>query len=156
VATQVPRTKEVLMKRFLGLIPLLLLAFAFLDAPAASAQTGKEMKPPTSRVALYRIVPGKQLEFLKWVAENDAIDKEAGVPISQMYAHTNGDSWDYMQIAPDLTDAQQAKVDEVTKKHGRKTGFAASLEFRTMIAWHSDTMTIGPTTAADLVAAASK
>jgi hypothetical protein len=144
------------MKRFLGLIPLLLLVFAFLDAPAASAQTGKEMKPPTARVALYRVVPGKQLEFLKWMAETEAIDKEAGVPVAQVYAHTDGDSWDYMQIAPDLTDAQQAKVDEVSKKRGRKTGFAAGLEFRTMIAWHTDTMTMGPTTATDLVAAAGK
>ena len=114
------------------------------------------MKPPTARVALYRIAPGKHLEFLKWAAENESIEKEAGVPASQVYAHTNGDSWDYMQIAPDLSDAQQAKVDEVTKKRGRKTGFGASLEFRTMIAWHSDTMVIGPVTAADLVAAASK
>ncbi len=144
------------MKRFLGLIPLLLLVFAFLDAPAASAQTGKDMKPPTSRVALYRCVPGKQLEFLKWMAENDAIDKEAGVPTAQIFAHTDGDSWDYMQIIPEMSPAQQAKVDEVAKKHGRKTGFAANLEFRTLIAWHTDTMTIGPVTAADLVAAASK
>ena len=47
-------------------------------------------------------------------------------------------------------------MDEVTKKHGRKTGLAASLEFRTMIAWHTDTMAIGPVTTADLVAAAGK
>ena len=145
------------MKRLLHLTPFLLLAFLLFDAPAARAQMGKqEMKPPTARVALYRIVPGKHLEFLKWVAENDAIDKEAGVPVSQIYAHTNGDSWDYMQVAPDLSDAQQARVDEVSRKHGRKTGFAASLEFRTMVAWHTDTMVIGPVTAADLVAAASK
>ncbi len=144
------------MRRVFRLIPLMLLVFAFLGTPAASAQMGKEMKPPTARVALYRCVPGKQLEFLKWMAENDAIDKEAGVPAAQIYAHTDGDSWDYMQIVPDLTPAQQAKVDEVSRKHGRKTGFAASLEFRTMIAWHTDTMTIGPVTASDLVAAASK
>jgi hypothetical protein len=156
VATQVPRTEEVPVRRFFRLIPLLLLVFAF-NAPAARAQMAKqEMKPATARVALYRCVPGKQLEFLKWMAEADAIDKEAGVPPAQWYAHTDGDSWDYMQIVPDLTEAQQAKVDEVTKKRGRKTGFAASLEFRTMIAWHTDTMTIGPVTASDLVAAASK
>jgi hypothetical protein len=145
------------MKRFLRVTPLLLLAFVFFGAPTAQAQMGKqEMKPPTARVALYRIAPGKHLEFLKWMAENDVIDKEAGVPVAKLYAHTDGDSWDYMQIAPVLTDAQQDKVDEIAKKHGRKTGFASLLEFRTMVAWHTDTNTIGPETAAEFVAAASK
>lgn len=137
---------------------LLIAALVVLAVPAARAQSAKaEPKdPPTARVALYRCAPGKQLEFLKWMAENDAIGKEAGVPSSQFYEHTNGDSWDYMQIVPDLSKEQQAKVDEVTKKHGRKTGFAASLEFRTFVAWHTDTMTNGPVSAADLVAAAGK
>ena len=143
--------------RFHG-IPLLLLGLLSFAAPAAYAQTSKaEAKdPPTARVALYRVAPGKQLDFLKWMAETDAIDKEAGVPVSQVYAHTNGDSWDYMQIAPDLTKEQQAKVDEVSKKRGRKTGLAAGLEFRTFIAWHTDTMTVGPMTPAELLATASK
>ncbi len=145
------------MKLFLRAICLLSFVFALFEVPAAQGQMAKaEMKPPTARVVLVRIAPGKHLEFLKWVAETDAIDKEAGVPATQVYAHTNGDSWDYMQIAPDLTDAQQAKVDEVSRKRGRKTGFAASLEFRTLVAWHTDTLTVGPVTAADLVAAASK
>jgi hypothetical protein len=135
----------------------LVLVFGFLGAPAATAQMGKpEMKPPTATVSLYRIAPGKQLDFLKWMAENEAIAKEAGVPASQVYSHTNGDSWDYMQVTPTLSDAQEAKVDEVSKKRGRKTGFAAGLEFRSMIAWHTDTDVVGPVTAADLVAAASK
>jgi hypothetical protein len=55
----------------------------------------------------------------------------------------------------ELTDAQQVKVDEITKKRGRATGFAASLEFRTFIASHTDTYAIGPVSAADLVAAAT-
>ena len=66
------------------------------------------------------------------------------MPPSQLYAHTNGDSWDYLQIAPDLSKEQQDEVDAAAKKHRQKTGFAASLEFRTMIASHTDTFTIGP------------
>jgi hypothetical protein len=138
--------------RFLA-TALMALALFFIS-PAARAQAAKE--PPTARIALYRVAPGKQLEFLKWLAETDSIDKEAGVPVAQLYAHTNGDAWDYLQVAPDLTKEQQAKVDEVTKKRGRKTGFAAGLEFRTFVAWHTDTMTIGPVAASDLVAAAGK
>jgi hypothetical protein len=146
------------MRRWIHRAPLLLLGLISFAAPAAIAQTAKpEAKdPPTARVVLYRVAPGKQLEFLKWMAETDAIDKEAGVPVSQVYAHTNGDHWDYMQIAPDLTKEQQAKVDEVSKKRGRKVGIQASLEFRTFIAWHTDTMTVGPMTATEMVAAASK
>jgi hypothetical protein len=157
IKTPVLSTREELMKLFLRVVYLLSFAFSFLSAPTASAQASKaEMKPPTATVTLVRVAPGKHLEFLKWVAENEAIAKEAGVPSPQIYEHTNGDSWDFMQVGPTLTDAQQAKVDEITKKHGRKTGLGASLEFRTMIAWHTDTMAIGPVTAADLVAAAGK
>ncbi len=107
-------------------------------------------------VSLYRIAPGKHLDFLKWMAEAAAINKEAGVPADHWYSHTNGDSWDYLHVAPDLSNEQQAKVDEVAKKHGRKTGFAASLEIRTFVAWHTDTFVIGPVSAADLVSAAGK
>ena len=146
------------MSRWLRMTPLLLLTFILLPARTTRAQAARPeaKQPPQARVVLYRIAPGKQLDFLKWMAETEAIDKEAGVPASQVYAHTNGDSWDYMQIAPDLSNEQQAKVDEIAKKRGRKTGFPASLEFRTFVAWHTDTSVIGPFTAADLVAAASK
>jgi len=146
------------MQRFFRSIPALVLTLLGFTALAVYAQTAKTAtkEPPTARVALYRIAPGKQLDFLKWAAEIESIDKEAGVPASQIYAHTNGDSWDYMQVVPELSKEQQAKVDEVTKKRGGKTGFQASLEFRTFVAWHTDTMTMGPTTAAELVAMAGK
>jgi len=146
------------MSRRFRLTLLLLSASILLPALTALAQTAKPeaKQPPQARVALYRIAPGKQLDFLKWMAATEAIAKEAGVPASQVYAHTNGDSWDYMHVVPVLSNEQQAKVDEITKKHGGKTGFPASLEFRTFVAWHTDTEVIGPVTAADLVAAASK
>jgi hypothetical protein len=145
------------MRRLLSLVPVLLLAVVFVptDARSQGAQPAAK-EPPHVVVSLYRVAPGHQLDFLKWMASNEAIDREAGVPLVQVYVHTNGDSWDYMAIAPDLSDAQQAKVDEVAKRHGRKTGFAASLEFRTHMAWHTDTFANGPVTASELVAAASE
>ena len=146
------------MNRWFRLTPLLLVALVFFAAPAANAQMAKPeaKQPPHARVALYRIAPGKQLDFLKWMAEAEAIDKEAGVPASQVYEHTNGDSWDYMQVAPDLRNEQQSNVDEVAKQHGRQIRFPASLEFRTFVALHTDTSVHGPQTAAGLVAAAAR
>jgi hypothetical protein len=84
------------------------------------------------------------------------VAKEAGVPAAQLYAHTDGDSWDYVGVAPVTTPEQDKKMDEIAKKKGMKTGFAVALEFRALVASHTDTFTVGPTTAADLVAAVSK
>ncbi|HZP13659.1 MAG TPA: hypothetical protein VFB36_14670 [Nevskiaceae bacterium] len=130
----------------------LVIAAALLAAPlfarAADAEPGKVI------VGLYHAAPGKQLELLKWLAARDAVDKEAGVAATQIYAHTDGDSWDYLVIAPQLTDAEGAKVDEIAKKKGLKVGFPAGLEFRSLIQTHTDTYARGPTTAAELVKAA--
>ncbi|HEV8628962.1 MAG TPA: hypothetical protein VGV61_01495 [Thermoanaerobaculia bacterium] len=143
------------MKRFARLVPVLLLA-VFLVPMVARSQGAQPAKPsPRALIAIYQVAPGKHLDFLRWLAANEAIDKEAGVPASVLYAHANGDSWDYLVVAPDLSDEQSAKVDEVAKRHGRKTGIAASLEFRTFISTHTDTFVHGPTTASALVAEAS-
>jgi hypothetical protein len=148
------------MRRLSILVPVLLLAIVavvFLPTGARS-QGGQAVakEPPHVIVSLYRLAPGKHLDFLKWMAANEAIDKEAGVPSPQIYVHTNGDAWDYMIVAPDLDDAQQAKQDAAAKAHGRKVGFGASLEFRAYMAWHTDTFANGPMTATELVASANE
>jgi membrane-bound lytic murein transglycosylase B len=132
---------------------LLVLFLALIVSAPSPARGQAGAQQPHALITIYRIAPGKHLDFLKWMAETDAIAKEAGVPAGQFYAHTDGDSWDYLNVGPDLTNEQQAKVDEITKKRGRKTGFAASLEFRSNVASHTDTFVLGPVTAAELVAA---
>jgi hypothetical protein len=130
-----------------------------LGAALAIAQTAPKMAEPGKViVSLYRVAPGKHLDFLKWMATREAISKEAGVGAVQWYTHTNGDSWDFVAIAPEPTKEQDAKVDELTKQKGLKIEFAAALEFRQFIAYHTDTFARGPLSAADLVrmAAGSK
>jgi hypothetical protein len=136
---------------------LALLGVLFLlSVSTVRAQTARaEMKEPSrALITIYRVATGKHLEFLKWLAEQEAIAREAGVPAGQFYAHTDGDSWDYLNVGPALTDAQQAKVDETARKRGRKTGFSAGLEFRTLVSSHTDTFVIGPVSPADLVSMA--
>ena len=106
---------------------------------------------PTAVVVLYRIAPGKHLDFLRWQAARDAIDKEVGIAPTMFYAHRQGDSWDYVSIGPVTTPDQDAKADAAAAKKGLTTGFKASLEFRTFVAMHSDTMAEGPETASQLV-----
>ncbi|WP_242162879.1 hypothetical protein [Lysobacter sp. M15] len=111
---------------------------------------------PNSIVSLYRVAPGKHLEFLKWMAARDAVDREIGVAATQWYAHLSGDSWDYIAIAPDLDEATSERSDAEAKKRGLTTGARASLEFRQVMAYHTDTLVSGPYTAEQLVEQADK
>jgi hypothetical protein len=125
--------------------------FAAVALPAAAQE-----KPPKAIVSLYRVAPGKQLDFLKWMAAREEADKSLGIPATQWYAHMNGDSWDYVAIAPDVDDATSDRSDAEQKKRGLTTGMRASLEFRQMIASHTDTIAVGPFSASQLVQEAGK
>jgi hypothetical protein len=135
----------------------LLLVAACALAAAAPRWTPQDKKDPgRARITIYHVAPGKHLDFLKWMAAQDEVAKEAGVPTVQLYAHIDGDSWDYVGIAPVTTLEQDKKLDEIAAKRGRKTGVPGSIEFRELLASHTDTFAAGPTSAAELVAQAVK
>lgn len=122
----------------------------------AAAMKQASVNPPVMIVSIYRIATGKQLDFLKYMAQLDAVSKEVGIPAQQLYAHLDGDSWDYVSIRAATTDAEDNKLDAVSKTRGLPRGFAAGLKIREFVSSHTDTYSRGPTTAADLVAAAER
>ena len=122
-------------------------AVCALVAPASGQDT------PQFIVSLYRAAPGQQVPLLKWMAQQDRASQAAGVATSQIYVHTSGDSWDYLVINPVTTKAQDDAIDAAAKQMGLASGPRASIQFRTMIASHTDTTTNGPQTAAQILAA---
>jgi hypothetical protein len=148
------------MKGFRSLSSIAVCSLALLVvcgfAAAAPRLTQEKSETGRVRITIYRIAPGKHLDFLKWMAAQDEVAKEAGIATVQLYAHINGDSWDYVGIGPVTSPEQDKKLDEIAAKKGLKTGVPASLEFRQFIAWHTDTHAAGPMSAADLVAKADK
>ena len=139
----------------LSAFALVTISSLVLAAPRWTAPESKT-EPGRARISIYRVAPGRHLDFLRWLAAREEITKAAGVPVAQVYAHTDGDDWDYVLIWPVTTPEQDRKVDEAAEAKGLKTGFAASLEFRELLASHTDTFVAGPTTAAALVAAAGR
>lgn len=138
-------------EKFIGIIvAVLCLVFAGPITATAEDEAGEHI------VSLYHAAPGKQLDLLKWFAEQDEISAELGMPPSQIYAHLDGDSWDYVVIAAVGTEEQDAAFAAAAKKKGRKTGFAAGLRLRELIQAHTDTIAWGPVTAAELVEEAGK
>jgi hypothetical protein len=115
------------------------------------AQAGSSA-PPKARIAIYRAAPGQQVALLKWFDAQNRAAAAAGVPTGVIYAHSDGDSWDYLAIDPVTTAAQDAAVDAAAKKMGMVAGPAASIEFRKYISSHTDTFAIGPVTPAQYLA----
>ena len=122
-------------------------------AACAFAAPAISQEAPEHIVSLYRAAPGKQVALLKWMSQQDKASQAAGVAASQIYVHTSGDSWDYLVINPVTTDAQDKAVDAAAQQMGLATGPRASIQFRTMIATHTDTTANGPQTAAQILAA---
>ena len=123
---------------------------------AAPRWTESKTDPGRARISLYEVAPGRHLDFLRWLAAREETARTAGVPPTQVYAHLDGDRWDYLVIWPLTTPEQDRKVDELATARGFKTGFPAALEFRELLSSHTDTYAAGPTTAAALVAAAGR
>ena len=142
------------MRHLLSSTLLALGAAAALAAPPRIVQEGKAQG--RARISLYRCAPGRQLDFLKWQAAQDEVAREAGVAVPQVYAHLDGDSWDYLLVSPVTTPEQDKKLDEIAKGRGLKIGVPAALEFRALVASHTDTLAAGPLQARDLVAMAQE
>ena len=122
----------------------LLLGAAALAAAPSSAQEVSE-----SVVTVYRAAPGHQEELLRWIARQDEFARTAGVPASQLYVHQNGASWDFLVIAPQTTDAQDEAIAAARRAANAPVGIRIGMELRQHIGWHEDTVTAGPTTAAE-------
>jgi hypothetical protein len=129
----------------------------FLAAAAATAlafgTSAMAQDAPQHIVSLYRAAPGQQVALLKWMAAQDRASAAAGVAASQIYVHMSGDSWDYLVINPVTTKAQDDAIEAAARQMGLASGPRASIQFRTMIASHTDTTASGPQTAAQILAA---
>lgn len=121
-------------------------ATAIAFAAPAPAQTAAQ---PGATVTLYRAAPGHQVMLLQWLAQQERAAAAAGVPAAQLYVHQDGDAWDYLLIAPNLTDAQDDAVDAAAKRLGIATGPGVGIDLRKHIAWHTDTAVAGPSSVAD-------
>jgi hypothetical protein len=141
------------MNRFTHVLCVALASTALLST---SLCTLAQDQAGTAIVSLYRVAPGKHRAFLKWMADRESAAAEAGAPATKWYRHLDGDSWDYIAIAPAHNDAIDSKADAIAKQRGLTIGMRSGLELRELMASHTDTYVAGPMTAAEMVEEAGK
>jgi hypothetical protein len=123
---------------------------------SAPAFAQEETAAPRMMVEIYRIAPGQHEAFLKEIARYDEANRLAGVPPRQLYVHSDGADWDFMLIQPnEYSPQQQASLAKAWKQLGLPSGADFFLNYRRFIAEHSDTVAIGPTSAAAYLATRS-
>ena len=118
---------------------------------AGSIAYAQAARPPEAIISIYHAAPGHQEALLQWIAQQDRVGASVGLPANQVYAHTDGDSWDYLMIAPVTTDAQDEALDAAAAKMGLPSGPKVGLELRKHIQSHTDTFVVGPMTAAQML-----
>lgn len=113
-------------------------------ASAAALAESKDML-----IEIYRVAPGKHEEFLRHLALLDQANAEAGLPPRQLFVHQDGASWDFVLLQPaHHTDEENAKLGAAFKKLGIPQGAKFFVNFRKLIAEHTDTF-VEATTAAE-------
>ena len=128
-----------------------------LAVPAQAQSASPPPKPTRLLVEIYRIAPGQHEAFLQKIAQYDEANRMAGLPPRQLYVHSDGAAWDFMLIQPASTPPDKsAALDAAWDKLKLPSGADFFIDFRSVIAEHSDTFVSGPTTAADYLASRTK
>ena len=116
-------------------------------APAATPAAEPENLPESS-VEIFRITPGQHEAFLKLLADTEAAKVQVGMQPDQLYIHEDGASWDFVLIKAKGQDpAKWKQVAAILHAQGHPSGPDYFFMIRKMIAEHTDTTAIGPTTA---------
>lgn len=104
---------------------------------------GQEAPPEPTTLHLVRslkIVPGKQLEFLKWLKQLKAAEDD------RFYAHVEGADWDWVTVTPLPNPERYKKFNDSE----------LTIQYRAYVAFHEDTFAHGPFTINELIAAYEK
>lgn len=135
------------MNKAIGLLASILIGVTPLAAQTAPPPVAK------TQVEIYRIAPGQHEAFLRFIARGDAVNVAAGLPPRQLFVHRDGADWDFLILQPAETPADKAAaLDAAWDRMNMPSGADFFMEIRKYIAEHSDTVTSGPTTAADYLA----
>lgn len=139
------------------ILPVTLFAISIIFTSPAAFSAEEEPAMKESIIEVFRVVPGKHEEFIRFVAKLDAIYESIGIAPRQLYVHSTGAEWDFLVIQPSsMTPDKAAEYKKALEKNNIPSGFDFFIEFRKLYTEHSDTITDGPITAAEFIESLEK
>lgn len=103
-------------------------------------------------ITVWKIHPGKHVEFIKYMKEWEEVYKEIKLPPMKWYRKISGDSYDFVSISPPFNNAAEHEMERVGKKRGLPVGYNYTLKLNEYADSYVSTIVEGPQSMADLLA----
>ena len=102
-------------------------------------------------ITVWKIHPGKHVEFIKYMKEWEEVFKEINEPPMKWYRKISGDSYDFVSISPPFNYEAEKAMEAAGKKRGLPIGYNYTLKLNEFADSYTSTIVEGPQSMADLL-----
>ena len=129
------------------------LALLVLCVAIATASYSLQSEPTAKfqTVAIYKVVPGKHVEFLEWMAAWDEVFEEIGLEQPVWYRTVRGGNFDFIVFYPTWDPSKEQEMERVGKERGLQIGFGWDVRHWSYLDTRTNTLMTGPLTPAELL-----
>ena len=131
--------------------PVVLLACCIAIATAGYSLQQSESQATFQTVAIYKVVPGKHVEFLEWMAAWDEVFEEIGLEQPVWYRTVRGGNFDFIVFYPTWDPSKEEEMERVGKQRGLEIGFGWDVRHWSYLDIRTNTTMTGPLTPAELL-----
>lgn len=103
-------------------------------------------------ITIWKIHPGKHVEFIKYMQEWEEVFKEVKAPPMKWYRKISGDSYDFISISAPFDNSKEHAMEAAGKKRGLPVGYNYTLKLNEYVDSYTSTYVEGPQTMAALLA----
>lgn len=137
-----------IFSRFVGIKTILLSLALVFSSPQAFAVADQSA---IYTITVWKIHPGKHVEFIKYMTEWEEVFKEINEPPMKWYRKISGDSYDFVSISPPFNYEAEKAMEAAGKKRGLPIGYNYTLKLNEFADTYTSTIVEGPQSMADLL-----
>lgn len=95
-------------------------------------------------ITVWKIHPGKHVEFIKYMKEWEHVYQEIKLPPMKWYRKISGDSYDFVSISPPFNNAKEYEMEKVGKARGLPIGYNYTIKLNEYVDSYTSTYVEGP------------
>lgn len=107
-------------------------------------------------ITVWKIHPGKHVEFIKYMKEWEQVYREIKLPPMKWYRKISGDSYDFVSISAPFNNAKEHEMEKAGKARGLPIGYNYTLKLNEYVDSYTSTYVEGPQSMADLLTQVSE